>query len=112
MTLRWSLQARRDLDAIFDYIAEDDPAAALRWVRRLQAKAASAVAAPTAGRVVPEVNRDDVREVFLRSYRIVYRIMKDEIVVLTVFEGRRLFPAGAADSLEGDSLEDDDDEQR
>jgi plasmid stabilization system protein ParE len=45
---------------------------------------------PHAGRVVPEIGRQDVREVFVRSYRVVYRLVADGIVVLTVFEGHRL----------------------
>ena len=44
---------------------------------------------PRMGRVVPEIARDDVREVFQRTYRIVYRVVDDGIVVLTVFEGHR-----------------------
>ncbi len=40
---------------------------------------------------MPELGRDDVRETFLRSYRIVYRVVPEGIVVLTVFEGHRLF---------------------
>lgn len=39
--------------------------------------------------MVPELNREDIREVLLRSYRIVYRVRPDGIVVLTVFEGHR-----------------------
>ncbi|MFW5740274.1 MAG: type II toxin-antitoxin system RelE/ParE family toxin [Myxococcota bacterium] len=45
---------------------------------------------PLAGRRVPEIGRDDVRETFLRSFRIVYRVDEDSITVLTVFEGHRL----------------------
>ncbi len=41
-------------------------------------------------RVVPEFGREDIREVFLRSYRLVYLIGDDAIEVLTVFEGHRL----------------------
>ncbi|MBN2197229.1 MAG: type II toxin-antitoxin system RelE/ParE family toxin [Polyangiaceae bacterium] len=37
-----------------------------------------------------EIGRDDVRETFLRSYRIVYRVEDGGITVLTVFEGHRL----------------------
>jgi len=39
---------------------------------------------------VPELQKDEVREVFLRSYRLVYRVRKGAIDVLTVFEGHRL----------------------
>ena len=88
----WSRRARRDLHAIHDYIARDSARAARRWVARLQRRARAAVAAPLAGRVVPEVERADVREVLLHSYRIVYQVLDDELHVLTVFEGHRLFP--------------------
>jgi len=45
---------------------------------------------PLAGRVVPEFDRPDVREVFLRTYRIVYRVDHVGIFVIAVFEGHRL----------------------
>jgi hypothetical protein len=51
---------------------------------------ASAERQPLAGRVVPELQRDDIRELLLRTYRIVYRLRPAEIHVLTVFEGHRL----------------------
>ena len=50
------------------------------------------------GRVVPEEGRPNIREVFLRTYRIVYRVRVGSILVLTVFDGHRLFPPGAADA--------------
>ena len=91
MTVRWSRRAVRDLVGVADYIARDDAAAARRWVDRLRERAKLASAAPMAGRRVPEVARDDVRETYLRTYRIVYRVERSGIVVLTVFDGRRRF---------------------
>ncbi len=88
--LRWTRRAAADLMAIGEYIAADDPAAARVWVEKLRQRAVRASKLPRAGRVVPEIARDDVREVFQRTYRIVYRIVVDGIVVLTVFEGHRL----------------------
>ena len=35
-----------------------------------------------------------MREVFVSTYRIVYRVREGGIVVLTVFEGHRSFPRG------------------
>ena len=93
MRLRWSRRAVLDLVEIGDYIVADDPVAARRWGEKLRLKAARAAAAPAAGRRVPELGRDDVREVFLRSYRIVYRIVTGAIVVLTIVEGHRRLPA-------------------
>ncbi len=92
MKLRWTDHARRDLLAIGRYIARDNPQVARRWNERLRERARQAAENPLAGRVVPELGRDDVREVFLRSYRIVYRVGEDTVDVLTVFEGHRLLP--------------------
>ena len=95
--ITWTARAPADLRAIDDYIAADNPVAAARWVDRLIAKAEAAARVPLAGRVVPEKAQADVREVFLGTYRIVYRIRDGGIVVLTVFEGHRSFPRGALD---------------
>lgn len=92
MKARWTRRALRDLREIGFYISQDNPAAARRWVARLRERAEKAAEMPRTGRIVPEYGRDDLREVFLKSYRIVYRLQEDGIVVLTVFEGHRLFP--------------------
>ena len=48
---------------------------------------------PLAGQRVPELSRDDVREVFKQTSRIVYRVTDEQVDVLTVFEGHRRFPS-------------------
>ena len=52
---------------------------------------------PSSGRAVPEVGRDDLREIILDGYRIVYQIRGDRIVVVTVFEGHMCFSERAVD---------------
>lgn len=94
MKLYWTDRARRDLLAIGRYIARDNPKAARVWVERLRAKAKSAAEMPLKGRIVPERENENVREVFLKNYRIVYEVHKESIRVLTVFEGHRLFSVG------------------
>jgi plasmid stabilization system protein ParE len=88
--LVWTRTALARLDEIADYIAADNPEAAKRWIARLRARAEKAAFMPQAGRIVPECGLPNVREVFERTYRIVYRIGDDAIHVLTVFDGRRL----------------------
>jgi toxin ParE1/3/4 len=88
--LLWTHRSRRDLLEIGGYIARDNPQRARRWVGRLRLRARKAAEMPNAGRIVPEFQREDVREVFLQSYRIVYQVREDAVVVLTVFEGHRL----------------------
>jgi plasmid stabilization system protein ParE len=77
----------RDLDQIATYIARDNPKAARAWIARLRKAAENAARTPLAARIVPEVQRDDVREVFVRSYRVVYGVRDDHIFVFTVFGG-------------------------
>lgn len=90
LELVWSDQAARDLDAIADYIALDNPVAAVLWVEQLVATAERVPHAPRLGRQVPEFARDDLRELIHGTYRVVYRIAPERIEVLTVFEGHRL----------------------
>ncbi len=51
--------------------------------------ARTAARLPFAGRRVPEYQREDVREVFLERYRIVYRVTERRCEVVTVFEGHK-----------------------
>lgn len=81
--IRWSIGAMRDLDQIATYIARDNPKAAREWIAKLRQTAQM----PLAARIVPEIQRDDVHEVFLRSYRIVYGVRDGHIFVFTVFGG-------------------------
>ena len=100
MKLRWTDRSLRDLIDIGHYIARDKPGAARRWVERLRRSARTAAKQPFAGRRVPEVGRDTVREVLVGNYRIVYEIQKKEIRILTVFEGHRPLPDSAVRGLD------------
>ncbi len=86
-SIRWSARAMRDLDQIAVYIARDNPKAACEWIAKLRKTAENAAHMPLAARIVPEIQRDDIREVFLQSYRIVYGVRDDHIFVFTVFGG-------------------------
>jgi plasmid stabilization system protein ParE len=93
VTLFWTRCSRRDLAEIERFIGRDDPETATRWVARLEARARKAAAAPLTGRIVPELGRVDVREVILKTYRIVYLVRSSEVIVLTVFESHRRLPS-------------------
>ncbi len=92
MKLYWTETARQDLYSIRRYIADDSPAAAGRMIEQLRSRARKALFAPLSGRMVPEFFREDIRELIEGNYRIVYQVFENRLVVLTVFEGHRLFP--------------------
>ena len=97
MKLRWTRRAEQQLAEIGRFIARDKPGAARRWVEVLRRRAAEAAERPLVGRVVPELDREDIREVIVRSYRIVYRVGKGVVEVLTVFESHRLLRSALGD---------------
>ena len=45
---------------------------------------------PRSGRVVPGLDIEDIREIILDNYRLIYRIHEDEVQVVTVHHGARL----------------------
>lgn len=94
MNLFWAETAKKDLMAIRRFIATDNPNAARQWIARLTDRVRNILPVPESGRIVPEFSREDIRELIEGNYRIVYQVFSDHIVVLTVFEGHRLFPEG------------------
>ena len=58
-------------------------------VKEIVKKASRLEVMPHIGRIVPELEQDDIREVFIYSYRIVYQIFSEQIVILAVIHGFR-----------------------
>jgi toxin ParE1/3/4 len=86
--------ARADLQALFAYIAEHDSlAAAERVLAGLREAAASLAEQPLRGRMPREMQllgRTDFREIVVhKTYRIIYRVEEDAVVVYGVADGRR-----------------------
>lgn len=86
----WTKNATEDLLAIKEYIFEDSPNRAEAWVLELFNSAESLISLPTRGRIVPEFKQENLRELLIYNYRLVYRIKKTSIEIITIFEGHRL----------------------
>jgi toxin ParE1/3/4 len=87
----WADGAVADLDAAADYISKDSPAYAASFVLQSLEAARSLGDLPERGRVVPEFKREDIREIFVFSYRLIYRIEELRVSVLAFIHGRRDF---------------------
>lgn len=90
--LLWSPRSVADLEEIRACIEVDSPAWADLTVRRLVAAVERLREFPDSGRLVPERQRPDLREVVSGKYRIVYRRKPDLVEIATVFRGSREFP--------------------
>lgn len=94
MKVVWTATAVARLEEIEDYIAADDPAAAVRFVDALIDVGEGLAEAPLRGRNLPELPASGLREIVHRRYRLVYRVRPKQIEILTVFEGHRLLREG------------------
>ena len=79
--LTWSPTARFDLREIFAYIAEENPAAARKFIRSIFHAVERLPSFPESGRIIPEIGDPTIREVIRRPCRVVYRIQADRSVI-------------------------------
>jgi addiction module RelE/StbE family toxin len=86
----WSPAALDDVDAIAEYIHRNSPAYASAVVSKLLEAARNLATSPNAGRIVPELDNETIRERFVHSYRLIYRIQGNDVLVVAVVHGRRL----------------------
>jgi len=96
MTLRhtpviWLPQAQAELSDIHAYIARVSRGNADRFCEQILMATMDLEVHPDIGRVVPEVGRSEIREIFHGRYRIVYHRSAEAVQILTVFHGSRLF---------------------
>ena len=61
-------------------------------IDRLTKRSEQIAAFPRSGRMVPEYEAPDIREVIERPYRIIYRIKTDQIDILAVVHSAQLLP--------------------
>jgi len=90
--INWTNLALQDLNEIAEFISKDSIRYAQITVKYLFESPSLLKTHPKAGRIVPEFNEENLRELIRGSYRIVYRIVdKNRIDILTVHHSARLF---------------------
>jgi addiction module RelE/StbE family toxin len=92
MKIIWSPLAIDRTTEIAEYIAQDNPTAATNWVKNLFDKVQRLKSSPKSGRIVPETHREDIRELTYGNYRIIYRVEKTKLSILTVRHGKQILP--------------------
>ena len=92
MKIIWSPLAIDRASEIAEYIAQDKPSAAEKWINTVFSKVEQLISSPETGRVVPEIRNDRFRELIYGNYRIIYRIEKTRISILTIRHGKQILP--------------------
>jgi len=88
----WSPLAVDRVFEIAEYIALDKPTAAADWLDTVFESVKRLKKFPRSGRVIPEIQLDEFREIILDNYRIIYRIEEKQVSILTVRSGREILP--------------------
>lgn len=89
MKVLWTDSAVAQPQAIHDYLAQTSPDYAVRIVDRLTRRSIQIAAFPNSGRMVPEFERNEIREVIERRYRIIYLVDVTQVQVLAVIHDAR-----------------------
>lgn len=85
--------AEQDLEDIVSYIAKwDSPRAAEQVLDRILEVADSLMIAPTRGTTPNELRglgHQEFRQVFFKPYRLIYRVINDQVIIYLIADGRR-----------------------
>jgi plasmid stabilization system protein ParE len=92
MKILWSPLAIERASEIAEYIAQDKPSAAAKWIETVFSKVEQLKFSPEIGRFVPEIRNNQFRELIYGNYRVIYRIEKKQISILTIRHGKQILP--------------------
>jgi toxin ParE1/3/4 len=85
----WSARALADVESIAAYISSDSPAYAKIVVKKIVKLTRQLARFPQSGREVSEFQDPSLRELLAYSYRIIYKVEKEEIIIASVIHGKR-----------------------
>ncbi|MBU2591412.1 MAG: type II toxin-antitoxin system RelE/ParE family toxin [Nitrospinota bacterium] len=94
MRVIWSPLAVDRASEIADYIARDKPSAAEKWIDTIFSKVEQLESSPEIGRILPEIDNSQFRELIYGNYRIIYRIETKQISILTIRHCKQILPTG------------------
>ena len=88
----WSETAERDFLDVIEYMADDSPSRAYDVFKELRQKASGLRSFPERGRVVPELEEQGITQyhgLIVGPWRVIYRISRETVYVLSVLDSRR-----------------------
>ena len=91
VNISWSQLALDDLKNIHAYIALDWQYYATNFIEKLVKKIKLLEKYPSSGRIVPEFENAEIRELIEGKYRIVYKLGESEVTILRIQNFAKLF---------------------
>lgn len=88
--INWTKQAVSDLKSIAEYISGDSVHYAKLQIIRIKTKTKIIKSHNKIGRIVPEFEKSEIRELIEGNYRIIYKIVSStQIDILTIHHSAR-----------------------
>lgn len=88
----WSPRALRNAGSIYEFIARDSEVHAAQTLEKFFAATDRLASFPRSGRLVPEYQDRSFRELIEGNYRILFRVSKAEVLIVSVVHGMSLLP--------------------
>ena len=85
----WTEEAVESLKGIGSFIERDSQFYAARTISRLIESTERLTSFPQSGRIIPELQNKNFREVIVGNYRIMYQVKKNEVIIFTVLHSSR-----------------------
>ena len=83
--------AYNDLEDIENYISQDSPLMARRFINKIFERIDQLYNYPTSGKPVPEIKDKSIRELLLNKYSIIYKVVDEQhINIIRIVHGSRL----------------------
>lgn len=94
MKVLWTEPAEDELAAVFEYVTESSGSSsyARKLIENLLTRTRRVGTFPSSGRIVPEYQDEDIREIIVAPYRVIYRIRESHVEVLSVVHSAQLLP--------------------
>ncbi len=89
--VKWHPKALDDLNFIFNYVRRDSPYYAKLIVQKIKTGVQKLKKFPQMGRKVPELNKNDIRELIIQNYRVIYQFHVDHLLILAIFHSKQQF---------------------
>ncbi len=91
--IEWSEEGLKRFQQILEYIEEDSPQNATKVANTIWNRIQQLKEFPELGRMVPEFNRKDLRELIVYNFRIVYRVKsQDNLEIVGIHHSAQILP--------------------
>lgn len=90
--IEWSKTSNYDILQIYSYIYQDSLYYAVNTINGIAKTTDNLEIFPYLGRKVPEYDLEKLRELIYKSYRIIYEVQLNKIIIHRIWHSRRNLP--------------------